>query len=262
MSAKKRISARGWMTRAARALADLVAEKADKIALTEAIADFDKRMDALDTIQELVEVELLDGDELLADIEKAADFRDVCRKQRTAANRLLSELSTTPADYVDCLSNHSSSTPGPGSHEPSLPKLELPSFGGDVTKWPSFWDQFSAVIDGSELPEVSKFVYLLSLLTSDATLSVKGLTISAAHYKIAKDILVNRYGRRERIIFTHIQQLMNISVPGSSTCENTVLWQLQDELLAHVRSLEALGVTGNQYGVILTPLILSRLPQD
>ena len=55
---------------------------------------------------------------------------------------------------------------------------------------------------------------------------------------------------------------MNITVPGNITCENTVLWKLQDELLAHVRSLEALGVTGDQYGVILTPLILSRLPQD
>ena len=104
-------------------------------------------------------------------------------------------------------------------------------------------------------------MYLLSLLTSNAKLSVKGLPISAAHYQIAKDILLNIYGRKERIIFTYIQQLMNITVPGSSTCENTVLWQLQDELLAHVRSLEALGVTGNQYGVILMPLILSRLPQ-
>ena len=109
---------------------------------------------------------------------------------------------------------------------------------------------------------MSKFVYLLSLLTAEAKLSVKGLTISAAHYQIAKDILVQRYGRKERIIFTHVQQLMNITVPGNITCENTVLWKLQDELLAHVRSLEALGVTGDQYGVILTPLILSRLPQD
>ena len=100
----------------------------------------------------------------------------------------------------------------------------------------SFWDQF----------------------TAEAKLSVNGLTISAAHYQIAKDILVQRYGRKERIIFTHVQQLMNITVPGNITCENTVLWKLQDELLAHVRSLEALGVTG----VILTPLILSRLPQD
>ena len=55
---------------------------------------------------------------------------------------------------------------------------------------------------------------------------------------------------------------MNITVPGNITCDNTVLCKLQDELLAHVRSLEALGVTGEQSGVILTPLILSRLPQD
>ena len=261
---KQRISARGWLTRAARALSDLVHENADKVALVEAIADFDKRIDTLDNIQQLIEVEL-DGDELLADIEKAADFRDVCRKQRTAAKRLLSDISTTPAagddDDVDCVSNHSASTQG-CSREASLPKLELPTFSGDVTKWPSFWDQFTAVIDGSDLPEVSKFVYLLSLLTAEAKLSVKGLTISAAHYQIAKDILVQRYGRKERIIFTHVQQLMNITVPGNITCENTVLWKLQDELLAHVRSLEALGVTGDQYGVILTPLILSRLPQD
>ena len=255
---KQRISARGWLTRAARALSDLVHENADKVALVEAIADFDKRIDTLDNIQELIELEL-DGDELLADIEKAADFRDVCRKQRTAAKRLLSDISTTPAgEDVDCVSNHSASTQG-CSREASLPKLELPTFSGDVTKWPSFWDQFTAVIDGSDLPEVSKFVYLLSLLTAEAKLSVKGLTISAAHYQIAKYILVQRYGRKERIIVTHVQQLVNITVPGNITCENTVLWKLQDELLAHVRSLEALGVTGDQYGVILTPLILSRL---
>ena len=54
---------RGWLTRAARALADLVHEKVDKVELVEAIADFDKRMDALDNILELIEVEL-DGDEL------------------------------------------------------------------------------------------------------------------------------------------------------------------------------------------------------
>ena len=140
-TSKQRISARGWLTRAARALADLVHETADKLALVEAIADFDKRMDTLDNIQERIEVEL-DGDELMADIEKAAYFRDVCRKQQTAAKRLLSDISTTSAaagDDVDCVSNHSASTQG-CSREASLPKFELPTFSGDVTKWPSFWD--------------------------------------------------------------------------------------------------------------------------
>ena len=180
------------------ALSDLVHENADKVALVEAIGDFDKRIDTLDNIQQLIEVEL-DGDELLADM--MIVYRTILRRPRVRCSR-----------------------------EASLPKLELPTFSGDVTKWPSFWDQFTAVIDGSDLPEVSKFVYLLSLLTAEAKLSVKGLTISAAHYQIAKDILVQRYGRKERIIFTHVQQLMNITVPGNITCENTVLCDISPQI--------------------------------
>ena len=40
------------------------------------------------------------------------------------------------------------------------------------------------------------------------------------------------------------------------------LWKLCDDLKAHVRSLETLQVSGEQYSVILTLLILSWLPQD
>ena len=194
----------------------------------------------------------LDGDELTADIESASDFRDECRKQRLAAVRL---LGVGDDDARSSTSSHSSTSP-------SLPKLELPSFSGDVLKWMGFWDQFSAVVDQSDLPEVSKFVYLQSLLTDDAKMSVKGLSLSEGNYAIAKDILKSRYGRKERIIFTHIQQLMSVSAPGTIKCDTSTLWKLQDELLANIRSLEAFGITGDQYGVILTPLILSRLPQD
>ena len=40
------------------------------------------------------------------------------------------------------------------------------------------------------------------------------------------------------------------------------MWKLNDDLQAQTRSLDALGIDGDKYGVILTPLILSRLPQD
>ena len=74
---------------------------------------------------------------------------------------------------------------------------------------------------------------------------------------------MDRFGHTERIIFAHIQDLLNISVPSSTTKSKfATLWKLKDNLQAHVRSLETLGVSGTQYGVILTPLILSRLPQD
>ena len=42
----------------------------------------------------------------------------------------------------------------------------------------------------------------------------------------------------------------------------SALRKLQDELLTHIRSLEALGVSGGEYGLFLTPVTLSRLPSD
>ena len=55
---------------------------------------------------------------------------------------------------------------------------------------------------------------------------------------------------------------MQLRVNQTQSSKTTHLMRLQDELVTHVRSLEALGVNGDQYGIILTPLILSQLPQD
>ena len=38
------------------------------------------------------------------------------------------------------------------------------------------------------------------------------------------------------------------------------IWKLNDSLQAHIRSLESLIITGEQYGDILTLMILSHLP--
>lgn len=46
---------------------------------------------------------------------------------------------------------------------------------------------------------------------------------------------------------------------------NSIISKLRDTLdktQVHVRSLKSLGISGETYGVILTPLILSRLPSE
>ena len=141
-----------------------------------------------------------------------------------------------------------------------LPKLVLPKFSGDILEFETFWDQFQANIDDSYLPDISKFSYLRNLLEGDATQTIQGLTLTAQNYKAACKILKDRFGRKERIIFTHIQKLLNLSVPNK--CTVSALWKLNDCLQAHIRSLESFCITGEQYGAILTPMILSRLPQD
>ena len=112
----------------------------------------------------------------------------------------------------------------------------------------------------SELPDITKFTYLRSLLKGEAKVSIQGLTLTNANYTVTIDILKKRLGKTDRIVFSHIEELLNISVPKQPRV--SVLWELNDKLQAHVCSLEALGITSEQYGVLLCPVILSRLPPD
>ena len=80
--------------------------------------------------------------------------------------------------------------------------------------------------------------------------------MTADHYNIACQILEDRFGRKERTTFTHVQKLLHVTIP--SQCPVSILWKLYDDLLTHTRSLESSGFDGDKYGEILMPLILSR----
>ena len=255
---KARTGARGWVTRASKALRDVVAQpEVDPVDLQDAVDEFDKRLAALDEVQANVELEL-EENQLDADIETSAAYREKARIPRLQAAKRLVVI----AAAADTRASVAGSSRASVEQSVNLPKLELPRFNGDVTEWQGFWDKFSAVIHDSDIPDINKFTYLQSLLDGEAKAAVQGLSVTAAHYKIACDILKERFGRKERIIFAHIQELLNMSVSVNTKNRIAALWKLQDDLKAHVRSLEALNVNGSQYGVILTPLILSRLPQD
>ena len=185
----------------------------------------------------------------------SGNYRDSICETRLKALECFEKLSVTNPLEADVTSVTST-----GTTDVKLPKLSLPKFSGDVLQWQSFWDQFTAVVDSSDIPDISKFSYLRSLLEGEAKQSIQGLSLTSQHYQSARQILTDRFCRKERIIFTHIQTLLNMPVMNKCLVSN--LWKLNDDLQSHTRSLEALGICGTQYGVILTPLILSRLPQD
>ena len=97
-------------------------------------------------------------------------------------------------------------------------------------------------------------------LKGEAKLSIHGLALTGVNYTVAIDIVKKFFGRTENIIFSHIEELLNISV--LKQLRVSVLRELNDKLQAHVRCLEDLGITGEQYGVLLCPVILSRLAPD
>ena len=116
--------------------------------MEDALSTFDDRLAAVDSAQNGVEL-LLPEDELDADLDVAGPIRETAWAVRKNAAR---EIAIIKASVRT--DNKNSVTPS-NMKMARLPKLELPTFSGIITEWQSFWDKFSAIVDQSEVPEIS-----------------------------------------------------------------------------------------------------------
>ncbi|XP_071961249.1 uncharacterized protein [Antedon mediterranea] len=262
---KTRSASRGWATREATQLATMInSPSTTSASLTLQVGELDKRVEALDAVQSQVEEKLSD-DQLNDNIGEAYDFRSRLLRTKLEAINRIAELSEQSQLHVSSSNDNNDTTNGIGSrlnNTTKLPKFEIKKFFGEISEWQTFWDQFCAVVDSTTIPKVNKFTYLKNLLSGEALNSIAGLALTDINYDIAIQSLKARFGRPERIIFSHIQALININVNTSQASTAAELWSIRDELNGHVQSLEALWVNGEKYGIILTPLILSRLPPE
>ena len=250
MALEERKGARVWATRTSNELdAALVKVPRNFEEVEIAHEAFLKRLQILDDIQTECEREI--KTELLeADIIAAADYRKkICLNLPTARRYLTEKEPSVTSPTVA-----------------KLPKIELPSFSGNALEWTSFWEAFQVTIDQGDLAEVQKFTYLRSLLSGDALHAIQGLSLTSANYLGALKILKERFGRSEKIVFSHITALLNISCPSfthlNMSVAVSVLWELYDTLQTHIRSLEAHSISSKECGAFLVPLILSRVPDE
>ncbi len=78
-----------------------------------------------------------------------------------------------------------------------LPKIALPTFSGDPTKWAAFWNQFQAAIhDNNDLSQAHKLTYLRSAIKDP---QVSPLLFSAIEFKNHYEDLKQRYDKRRLI---------------------------------------------------------------
>ena len=145
--------------------------------------------------------------------------------------------------------------------KPRLPKLILPTFKGDVTRWVTFWDSYkSAIHNNSQLTKIDKFNYLHSLLDGQAAHAIKGLTLTEANYDSAVELLQQRFGKPQQIITAHMDELIKIP---NCTCERPhSLRSVYDQITVHTRGLSAMGINSDRYGSLLIPMIMSKLPSE
>ena len=140
-----------------------------------------------------------------------------------------------------------------------LSKLDIPKFDGSILEFQSWWDQYEiAVHTNNRLSAVEKFVYLRSLTTNDASLSIEGFPLTAANYEEAVGLLKDRYGKKSKLISAHVSKLL--SLEEISGVNPKALRKQFDVMESQVRSLSALGVASMMYGCILLPILLSKIP--
>jgi len=102
--------------------------------------------------------------------------------------------------------------------------------------------------------------HLHSLLEGQAARAIPGLTRTEANYNVAIDILHKRFGRPQNIISTDMDELLKITVCSSHKASQ--LRFVYDKISINVCGLESLGVNSSQYGSLLVPVIMSKLPQE
>jgi len=142
-----------------------------------------------------------------------------------------------------------------------LLKLTLRRFRGEIMNWISFWDSYNSVVHSNTvLSKIDEFNYLNSILEGAAKRAIQGLTLSDANYDSAVEILQQRFGRTQQIISAHMDDILKI--PPSTSDQPSSLRFVNDKISVHVRGLKDLGVSSEQYGSLLIPIVMSKLPND
>ena len=96
-----------------------------------------------------------------------------------------------------------------------LQKYTITPFKGEYKDWLRFWNQFMVEVDGSSISEISKFNYLLELVTGKPKEDILGLPHSEDGYLEAKRILEKTYGKDIKIHKALIKELEGLDTISS-----------------------------------------------
>eukprot|EP00112_Aurelia_sp_Birch-Aquarium-sp1_P002793 Seg1309.3 transcript_id=Seg1309.3/GoldUCD/mRNA.D3Y31 product="hypothetical protein" protein_id=Seg1309.3/GoldUCD/D3Y31 len=177
-----------------------------------------------------------------------------------------SEAESVPESEASARSNQSNNSLfGNGKRvRVTLPKLELKKFSGKIHEWQEFWDSFrSAIHEDEDIAKVDKFKYLRSFLEEPARGVITGFALTDADYDSAVDLLRSRkrFARPSVIRHAHINEMANLS-PVFNEKSIGRLRNFHDQIEAHYRGLEALGVDKQSYSSIVVPLLMPKLPDS
>ena len=138
----------------------------------------------------------------------------------------------------------------------SLPRLNLPTFSGSYEAWLGFHDLFKSLVhDDGEIPEIEKLYYLKGSLKDEAAQIISSIELSEENYKVAWDLLKERYDNRKIIRQTHVKALLNL--PHMS--KDFPVRSLLDQVQKHFRALQALKEPVEHWDTLLVEILKIKL---
>ena len=209
----------------------------------------------LESFDEMIQYSL-DEEHYIKDLEECAERKRSIDKAVLDAEGVLNSKSEThksPNSPTHSCCSHALNTGY------KLPQLKLPTFEGNILEFRSFFEQFTAAIDGRDLSEVIKLQLLLGCLRGSIRKSVSGYKIEARSYKLVIEYLKTLFDNPPKVIETLILKLVKLNSPSYTYSS---LHNFKSEVQFSIQSLKTEGIAGDckSCSVILGTILTQKLP--
>ncbi|XP_045541554.1 uncharacterized protein LOC123723057 [Papilio machaon] len=219
------------------------------------LAKFQELFSSFDNLQSQIELLSVDDDEQLKE-------RDLLENQFyssiSTAQDILDAIPVTKERFDGSMASAVSGSCSHAINTVKLPTIKLPTFDGNYLKWLEFRDTFDSLINSNDsIPTINKFHYLRSALEGSATVVIKSIEFTTANYKVAWDLLCERYNNKNILINNHLKALYHIEPITRESFK--ALRYLIDQVSKNLRALGTLGLPTEQWDVLVVFMMSSKL---
>ena len=231
----------------------------DQVEEEEALEEEQKTLDAFeDQIEELTDrVELLMGPPVGL-MPSTSERRD---EERRTTLDVLADITSVVKGLVEAQKERSPSIEAKVSESGVRPpKIEVPTFDGNVLGWNLFWEQFEVFVHSkTHISDAEKFAYLRQAIKDGpARHAIEGLAHSASNYSNAVECLQKRYDKPRQTHKAHVRAILDVASVRDGNGKK--LRRLHDVLGQHLRALEAMEYSS--WNHLMTSIIELKLDQE
>lgn len=150
---------------------------------------------------------------------------------------------------------------GSSKQSVQLPKIKLPEFDGEQSKWRAFKDLFDKIVHSNvTISESIKVQYLKSNLTGKAAKMVEHLPPTDKSYKKCYELLCNRYDNERETVSILIDEILNIDEQKFESGNG--LKVMHDKTYECIMSIESMGTSVENWDLLLIQILMRKLNRE